>query len=94
MRLVKCNNSEIIMSVTKAADIHRMIAMSKALRDSNDLAVYVDRDGIEIVPEGFTLRLFNSNTPYAGKWAKEVYKEALAASDTFTSCYKRTVDKV
>jgi len=79
MRLVKCTNTGIIMTVGTASEIHHMVAMSKALSDSEYLSTYLDTDGVQIHSDSFSLRLFNSNTPYAGKWAREVYNETLAS---------------
>ena len=82
MKLVKCSNLEVILSVTKASEIHDMITVALAMTKPYSSGMDLDPEGVSFTRKGvpgFSLYIYNSNRYRAGALAIESYKAAKAA---------------
>ena len=82
MKLVRCSNREIIISVTSASEIHAMITVALEMSKHPGNGVSLCTEGVSYnrkgVP-GFSVYIYNSMDKDAGKWAKVDYMAAKKA---------------
>ena len=82
MRLVKCTNTEIILSVTTAAEIGAMIDVAMAMSKPYGSGITVCPEGVSFKRKGvkgFSLYLYNDNGHHGSHLAKADYMAAKEA---------------